>query len=41
MQAKYTDVRSRLSGLVGNLLRCSPDVDLPYKNWIIPKNASI
>ncbi|KAI8627729.1 cytochrome P450 [Xylariaceae sp. FL1651] len=31
----------RLNGLVGNLARCSPDEDIIYGKWRIPKNTPI
>ncbi|KAI0593108.1 cytochrome P450 [Biscogniauxia sp. FL1348] len=31
----------RLSGLVGNIARCSPDVALQYKEWTIPKHTPV
>ncbi|KAK7956146.1 cytochrome P450 family protein [Apiospora aurea] len=31
----------RLNGLVGNLARCSPDKELVYKQWVIPKNVPV
>ncbi|KAK2754360.1 hypothetical protein FQN54_007004 [Arachnomyces sp. PD_36] len=29
----------RLNGLVGNIARCSPGVEVQYKKWIIPRNV--
>ncbi|KAI0835727.1 cytochrome P450 [Hypoxylon sp. FL0890] len=31
----------RLNGLVGNLARCSPDEEIIYKQWRIPKNVPV
>ncbi|GKT90338.1 cytochrome P450 monooxygenase [Colletotrichum tofieldiae] len=29
----------RLNGLVGNLARCSPDEDIQFRQWVIPKKV--
>lgn len=29
----------RLNGLVGNLARCSPDQDIQFREWVIPKKV--
>ncbi|POS72678.1 cytochrome P450 [Diaporthe helianthi] len=31
----------RLNGLVGNLARCSPDQDIRFREWVIPKKTPV